>query len=149
MAYSEPHPLLGLQLPELSVDRWVGEPRDPAALRGRIIVLDFWATWCMPCLGSIPKNNRIAADYGEMGVEFIGVCASTGGEELESVVRDRGIAYSCACDREKLTERALHVQYFPAYFLIGRDGLVREACLGPDQITDALDDLLVEDSAAQ
>ena len=42
-------------------------------LRGKVVVVDFWATWCGPCVGEIPEMQRIYAEYHDKGVEFIGV----------------------------------------------------------------------------
>ncbi len=54
-------------------DAITGRPVSMKALRGKVVVVDFWATWCGPCVGDIPEMKRLYAEYHHKGVEFIGV----------------------------------------------------------------------------
>jgi thiol-disulfide isomerase/thioredoxin len=138
------HPLVGQALPTLNVAEWLGSEIGPADLAGKIVVIDFWATWCAPCLGAIPKNNALAEKYRAQGVQFIGVCATTGAERMAETARDRQIAYPIAKDVAKTTEKALHVRFFPCYFVVDRHGIVRAAGLTPSKVEPVLCDVLAE-----
>jgi thiol-disulfide isomerase/thioredoxin len=60
--------LLGVTLPDLS-----GHPQSLAQWRGKVLVVNFWATWCPPCLKEIPEFIRMQAHYGPKGVQFVGI----------------------------------------------------------------------------
>jgi thiol-disulfide isomerase/thioredoxin len=54
-------------------DATTGRPVSMKALRGKVVVVDFWATWCGPCVGEVPELQRLYVEYHDKGVEFIGV----------------------------------------------------------------------------
>ena len=73
----------GQPAPKLALKGWINaEPMTLKKLKGKIVVLDFWATWCGPCLASIPHTNELMEKYADKGVVIIGVCAKRGAEKL-------------------------------------------------------------------
>src|SRR5436309_2703130 len=66
----------GKPAPALVLKGWINsKPLTAADLKGKIVVLDFWATWCGPCIASIPHNNELAKKFADKAVVFIGICA--------------------------------------------------------------------------
>ncbi|MSR41579.1 MAG: TlpA family protein disulfide reductase [Phycisphaerales bacterium] len=109
-----------------------------AALKGKVVVLDFWATWCGPCIASIPKNNALAEQYAKAGVVFIGVCAKRGSDKMLDTIKDRGISYLCCVDPYQKTAKAYGNDGFPDYHIIGRDGKVFAADVRNGSVEDAI-----------
>ena len=108
--------------PALQVTNWINaEPATLASLKGKIVVLDFWATWCGPCLASIPHNNDIAAKFKDK-VVFIGVCHPQGGENMAKVVQDKGIKYPVCLDTAGATGKAYQVNGYPDYYIFDATG---------------------------
>jgi thiol-disulfide isomerase/thioredoxin len=80
------------------VDAISGTPISMKKLKGKVVVIDFWATWCGPCVAEMPKMKELYARYSSQGVEFIGVSldqpAEEGGlQKLVSFVQENGIAW--------------------------------------------------------
>lgn len=133
----------GKKAPAFTVENWMNsEELTPDKLKGRIVVVDFWATWCGPCIASIPKNNEIAAKYKDQGVVFIGVCHPRGVEKMAEVVKDKGIEFPVAADTSGSTNEAFGVNSYPDYYVIGRDGTVVVADARNDKVEDIIDALL-------
>ena len=91
-------------------------------LEGKVVLLDFWATWCRPCIRSIPKLNELQAKYGKDGLVIIGVCHPRGGDRMADVVANMGIEYTVCLDGDGTLNRRYGVNGYPDYHLIGRDG---------------------------
>jgi thiol-disulfide isomerase/thioredoxin len=140
--------LEGQRAPELNVARWVGEPQTLENLRGRIVVIDLWASWCAPCLVALNEDAKIVQKYATRGVTLIGIHDSVRGwEKAEKTVAEREIRYSVGLDSssEKDNTRArFHLEAWPTYVVIDRKGVVRAAGLRPEKVADLLELLLKE-----
>ena len=94
------------EIPELKLRNWMnGSAMTLEDLKSKIVVLDFWATWCGPCIRSIPKNNKLAERFKD-DVVIIGVCAEKGSDRMQAVVEERGIKYPVAIDKDDQTNDA-------------------------------------------
>jgi len=135
----------GEQAPEIELADWIhSEARTLADLKGKIVVLDFWATWCGPCIASIPKNNELAEKYKDQ-VVFIGVCHPRGAEKMKQTVEDKGIEYPVAVDTDGKAAEAYQVNGFPDYYIIDREGKVVLADCANAKVGDALAALLEDE----
>lgn len=132
-------------LPKISAKSWKNsEPLSLDNLKGKVVVLDFWATWCGPCIKSIPKLNKLQDTYAKDGLVIIGVCHTKGAENMPSVVKGRGIKYPVCTDRYGITTSAYKVDSFPDYYLIDRQGKLRIADCKTDRLEEAITILLAE-----
>lgn len=133
----------GKPAPALTVENWINsEAMSMDDLKGKIVVLDFWATWCGPCIASIPKNNSIAEKYADKGVVFIGVCHPRGVEKMAETVSEHGIRFPVAADPSGATNEAYRVNSYPDYFIIDRQGRVVVADARNNVVEEILDELL-------
>jgi cytochrome c biogenesis protein CcmG/thiol:disulfide interchange protein DsbE len=113
----------GKPAPALALKDWVNSKAlTPADLKGKIVVLDFWATWCGPCLASIPHNNELARKYSPQGVIFIGVCSPNGVHQMKETVQKFKIEYPVAADNGGATFEAFMADGYPDYYVINRQG---------------------------
>ncbi|MFM9957998.1 MAG: TlpA family protein disulfide reductase [Phycisphaerales bacterium] len=142
--WAELQKLQGKRAPTLRTGDWVGPRRDMSGLRGQIIVIDFWATWCGPCKAAIPKTNEIAETYRSRGVEVVGICCTEGSESMASTARAHGMKYPTGADLRSMSSHAHGVTWWPFYVLVDRKGIVRAAGLKPDRVKDAVEALLAE-----
>ena len=92
--------LEGKPAPELVTQAWIGEPTTIAANRGKVIVVDFWATWCVPCMAAIPENVELVKKSVGKPLAFIGIHDSNSGwNNAPQVVQSKGINYPVAQDK--------------------------------------------------
>lgn len=97
-----------------------------AGLRGRVVLLDFWATWCAPCLKSMPELEALHRRYGAKGLTVLGVSTDEGGpEKVRRFAKARKVTYPIALDDEWAPAWAdYRVRAVPSAFLIDREGRI-------------------------
>lgn len=117
-------------------------PRNIAALRGRVVLLDFWATWCGPCRMIAPRLSALQDKLGAQGLRVVGVTTDPA-EKAATYTELSGIKYPSLSDPGSMVSRAYHVNGIPSLFVIDRSGVVREVFVGFDPARDAKLEALV------
>ncbi len=145
--------LEGKPAPKLETDAWIGEAVDLASTKGKVVVIDFWATWCGPCMRAIPENVELVAEHGAAAggdLVFIGVHDSNSGwNRAPDVVRDQKINYPVTVDRSGgPSTKNFNLQFWPTYIVIDREGVVRAAGLIPSHVREVVEMLLAESAPA-
>jgi thiol-disulfide isomerase/thioredoxin len=99
-------------------------------LKGSVVVLDFWATWCGPCLAEIPTFNSLHAKYAGRGVKVIGIAVQSGWAEDIKPYRDKyKITYSTLISDDEVVEK-YNVIGFPTTFILDKDFKVHRKFTG-------------------
>jgi thiol-disulfide isomerase/thioredoxin len=140
--------LEGKPMPALDLKGWVnGEVKMPE-LKGKVVVVDFYATWCGPCMAAIPHNNELLKKYKDKGLVLFGVCTSKQGQSaMAQTAKDRDMQYPTARDPDLKSQSAWHVNYYPTYAIVDRKGIVRIVGLQPDHLEEVVKKLLDEKPA--
>jgi len=139
--------LEGKPAPALSTETWIGDKSLLKNLKGKVVIVDFWATWCGPCIAAIPENIELVSELTSKGLVFIGVHdANAGWDRAAGIVKDKGINYSVAKDLGGESATAYKLQFWPTYVAIDRKGIVRAAGLMPHHVADVAKLLLAEDA---
>lgn len=97
---------------------------DLASLRGRPVVLDFWATWCGPCQAESPIVNTIARRYKERGLAVVGVNTSDEDGLAEAYVRKKGLGFPMVYDEGNLIAKKYGVTSLPTLIVISKEGKI-------------------------
>lgn len=125
--------MVGDPAPPLSVEKWVkGEPITGFE-KGKVYVVEFWATWCGPCIAAMPHLSELQKEYKDDGVTIIGMTSqdrSNTLEKVEKMVADKGdtMGYTVAWDTERKTNeaymRAAGQNGIPCSFVVDREGRI-------------------------
>jgi thiol-disulfide isomerase/thioredoxin len=129
--------LVGMQAPAWrDVEAVSGAfPPSIAAVRGRVVLLDFWATWCAPCRVVMPKLGALQARYGAQGLSVLGVSTEEA-EEVALFAQRMPLRYPVAVDKHAQTTRSYGVASLPTLVVIDKRGVVRDVSIGYEPMQD-------------
>jgi thiol-disulfide isomerase/thioredoxin len=100
-------------------------------LKGKVIVLDFWATWCGPCRSEIPGYVALQKQYGPAGLAIVGVSLDRGGPAVvKKFITDLKINYQIVLGDDQIAEAFGGVEAIPTTFIVDRSGTVRYRKVG-------------------
>jgi thiol-disulfide isomerase/thioredoxin len=141
--YERAMAMLDKPAPHLPLTEWHGKAVMPADVKGKIVLVDFWATWCGPCIAQIPHANEISEKYASKGVLVMGACCPRGAESMDRTASEKGMNYPTG----KLSDPSVKdwkIAFWPTYAVIDRYGELRAIGLRPDYVEKVLDELLSE-----
>ncbi len=120
----------GLKAPDFELQRLDGSKLKLSSLRGKAVVLNFWATWCGPCKIEMPWLAEFQKQYGPQGVEVIGVAMDDNTGKVGEFVKEVGAEYTILLGTEAVGDAYGGVQFLPATFYIDREGKVVDRVFG-------------------
>ncbi|MBI3333218.1 MAG: TlpA family protein disulfide reductase [Candidatus Omnitrophica bacterium] len=107
-----------------------GKPLSLSALKGKVVLLDFWATWCPPCRAEIPHFKELYAAYKGKGLEMVGLAVSDKAETVKEFVRSNGVPYPIAVSSAQAEQAYGGIRGIPTTFLIDKQGRIAEKYVG-------------------
>ena len=117
---------LGEAAPPLELADLAGRPLDLHGLRGRVVLVNFWATWCAPCLEEIPELAEAWREQRGRCLEIVGVTEDSGGPaEVAEFARRHAIPYPLVVDRDGKAASDWRVPGLPRSYLVDREGRVQ------------------------
>jgi peroxiredoxin len=100
-------------------------------LRGKAVVLNFWATWCPPCKEEIPWFVELQKRYGAEGLQVVGVSMDDGDQkDVEKFAAENSINYPVLLGKDKVADQYGGIDYLPTTFYIDRNGVVMDRVFG-------------------
>src|SRR5579871_1451063 len=123
---------IGSHMPDFSTRDLHGRRISPASLNGRVVLIDFWATWCQPCKKEMPGYQKLADRYGPHGFAVIGFKLDTmaDAEEPHAFARRLGIRYPLAIATDELKNKFGGIEGLPTTLLYDRQGILRQKIIG-------------------
>lgn len=124
--FARPHPitsnLAGKPAPEFRVKSLAGETFDSASLKGKVVLLDFWATWCAPCRKAMPSVEKIHQEFKDKGLVVLALNVGEERETVEKFLKTVKVTYPVALTTDTDVVSAFQVNALPTYVVIAPDG---------------------------
>jgi len=120
------------------------------SFRGKVVLLDFWATWCPPCMASLPTIRQIYEEFHAQGFEIVGVSLDESEADLRQVLLEKGITWPIAFEGRRWNNSvaALYRVYqIPTTYLLDKNGVIRYRNLEGEELRQAIAELLSEPSS--
>lgn len=130
---SSPSPREGFLAPDFTLDTLDGNVVTLSELRGKVVVVNFWTTWCPPCRAETPALEKSYEQYKDSGVVILGVNLTNQDVigEVESFVQEFGLTYPILLDRDGTVGSTLYqIKGLPSTFFVNRDGIIRTVLVG-------------------
>ena len=123
---------IGSRLPDFSTRDLKGRRISSGELRGKVVLIDFWATWCQPCKKEMPGYQKLADRYRAQGFAVIGlkldIMADT--EEPRAFARRLGIRYPLAVATDEIKNKFGGIEGLPTTLIYDRQGILRQKIIG-------------------
>jgi thiol-disulfide isomerase/thioredoxin len=117
--------------PDFSLEVLDGSTMRLSDLRGKAVMLNFWATWCGPCKIEMPWFVDLQKQYGPQGLQIVGVAMDDASkEDIAKFAKDMGVNYPILIGKEAVGDQYGGVNALPETFLIGRDGKIVDRIIG-------------------
>ena len=129
---SSPSPREGFLAPDFTLNTLDGYQVTLSDLRGKIVVINFWATWCLPCRAETPALEKAYEQYEDSGVVILGVNLTNQDliSDVEAFVQEFSLTYPILLDRDGSAVYLYRVNGLPSTFFINRQGVIRTVVVG-------------------
>ena len=121
----------GSDAPDLRLPALDGTPVSLRELRGRVVLINFWATWCKPCEEEMPAMERLYGELRPDGFELLAISADDAEADVSGFAARLGLSFPVLRDVDKAVAREYQTFRFPESFLVDREGVVVERYIGP------------------
>jgi cytochrome c biogenesis protein CcmG/thiol:disulfide interchange protein DsbE len=141
----QPQP--GDTAPDFALTTFDGQPLKLSDLRGKIVVVNFWASWCPPCRDEAPDLQAIWEDYGAQGVVVVGVAWLDADRDSRAFMTEFGMTYPNAPDTGEVVGKLYRITGAPENFVIDQNGVIAHTIVNPvtyDSLATLLDALLAK-----
>ena len=116
--------------PDFEVETFTGETLRLSDLNGKVVVLNFWASWCPPCRWEMPFFETMWQEYRDRDVVFVGIAMSDTLENARDFAEESGVTYPIALDTTNEIVRAYEILSLPTTFFISKDGFIERRLAG-------------------
>ena len=127
----DPGPQVGMPAPGFTLPDLEGKLHGLADYRGRVVVLNFWATWCPPCIDEMPSLQRLHQALADQGVAVVAVSVDERFSDVPDFVQKFNLTFSVLFDEGKKVSRTYQTFKYPETYILDREGRLKSKVVGP------------------
>ena len=127
-----PSPREGFSAPDFSLELLGGGQVTLSELRGKVVLVNLWASWCPPCRAEMPAIERVYRSYKDLGLVVLGVNTTNQDSEsaAASFVQEMGLSFPIPLDRSGAVSASYNLRGLPSSYFIDRQGIIRSVVVG-------------------
>ncbi len=118
-------------VPDFTLRALTGGTLGTKDVKGRVVLINFWTTWCAPCRIEMPVLDKLYRQYKDRGFVVIGISNDLSDDVVRRFVRELDITFPILLDPDYEVSTKFRVMGLPGTFIVGRDGLIRARGYGP------------------
>jgi peroxiredoxin/outer membrane lipoprotein-sorting protein len=133
--------MIGMAAPDFTLPDTTGKQVSLSALRGKVVLLDFWASWCGPCRQAMPEIEKLQSDFGDQGLVVLGLNSGESAEHVTQFAKQQGYTITLLVGAEPDTTGKYFLSAYPTTLLVDRQGHIvyrSEGNQGLDQLRTAV-----------
>ncbi|MDD5758986.1 MAG: redoxin family protein [Desulfobulbaceae bacterium] len=119
--------------PAFSLPDTDGTPLSSKSFQGKVMLINFWATWCAPCRGEMPALDTLQQEYKGKGLVIIGINIDNDLGQVKQFIKDTNTKFLILHDPEMRTHDSYKVTSYPTTFLVDRKGIIQKYWIGPQE----------------
>lgn len=129
---SIPEPRQGFLAPEFQLENDRGEQVSISDLKGKTIIINFWASWCPPCRAEMPALERVYQDYSNRELVILGVNATNQDnlENIQTFLQGNNISFPILFDEDGIVNHLYKISALPTTFFIDSNGIIQDVVIG-------------------
>ncbi len=141
------HDLVGKPIPDFTVKGLDGKEISMKKLKGQVVLIDFWATWCSPCIKEMPKIKKTYAKFKDQKFTIIGISYDRSIDPLKAYIAKEKLPWKQYWDQDRTVRQLFGVKFIPTAVIIDGKGIVRKAKVGGFDLEDAVETYVKENLA--
>jgi peroxiredoxin len=122
--------VMGKEAPQFTLKNLSGEEISLASFRGKVILINFWATWCKPCKVEMPSLNELYNTFKDRGLVVLGISIDSSEKPVEKFLKKIPLDFPILLDSEVEVPKEYKVFAYPSTFLIDKRGVLKEKFIG-------------------
>lgn len=129
---ASPAPQVGFPAPDFELDSIAGGSIKLSELRGKVVMVNLWASWCAPCRAEMPAIDNVYRQYRERGLEVVAINTTFQDNEPEArqFIAELGVTFPVVFDRDGAASKRYYLQAMPSTFFVARDGTIGDMLFG-------------------
>lgn len=135
-------PKAGAKSPEIALPAATGSIVKLSSLQGKVVLIDFWASWCGPCRNSMPALKQVYKKYKDKGLEIYGISLDQNPAAWTKAVKEDQTTWLHVIDKEGATAGKWGIQYIPTSFLLDKQGKIVAVNPEHEELTKLLEKML-------
>lgn len=123
--------LFAKKAPDFKFKSLEGKEISLSEFKGKVVLVNFWATWCGPCIHEMPDLQKLSEKYKEKGLQVLGLTVQSRPNQIPEKVKMTGVTYPILLDTESVVEKFGGFYSIPQTFIIDQNGEIIEQITGP------------------